>query len=295
MDCLVVGANGLLGSNAVSAGQSRDLDIGGTYHSTEPGFDVPLVQFDLEKAGSFGELLDRFDPDAVVNCAAMTDVDACESHPDLADEINGEAPGTMAEQCAERSVEFLHVSTDYVFDGTARSPYAESAKTDPAQAYGESKLAGECEVQSRGDDAVIVRLSFVWGAHRSSGDLTGFPAWVRDQLRAEESVPLFTDQWVTPTRAGQAAETILDLLGQDGGGLFHVAAKSCVTPFEFGELLADALGADRSLLQKGSMADVDRTATRPSYTCLDVSKVESELGRAQPTLREDIETVIEDL
>jgi dTDP-4-dehydrorhamnose reductase len=102
---------------------------------------------------------------------------------------------------------------------------------------------------------------------------------------------LFTDQWVTPTRAGQAAEILLDLIEQDTSGVFHIACSSCVTPYEFGEVIADHVGNSEELLSEGSMDDVERDATRPTYSCLDVENVESELDCPQPTLREDVETV----
>ena len=201
------------------------------------------------------------------------------------------APGGLASHCDANGVKFVHVSTDYVFDGTIHESYSESADPNPVQMYGESKLAGEQAVRDEVAEAVIARLSFVWGVHRSRSDLTGFPAWVRDQLQSEESVPLFTDQWVTPTRAGQAAEILLDLIEQDATGPFHIACSSCVTPYEFGEVIADHVGSSQELLSKGLMADVERDATRPKHSCLDIAKVESTLSRPQPTLREDIETV----
>lgn len=290
MRLLVVGANGLLGSNVVYTGQQRGWDVCGTYHSTRPEFDIPLMQFDLGDYTDFGDLLEAYSPDVVVNCAAMTDVDGCEEDPERAQLLNGDAPGGLAAQCEANDVEFVHISTDYVFDGTARDPYVEDATPNPVQAYGESKLAGERAVRSASETALIARLSFVWGIHRSSGDLTGFPAWVRDQLGSGESVPLFTDQWVTPTRAGQAADTLLDLIAREEGGCYHVACTSCVTPYEFGTVIAAEMGADSALLQEGSMGDVDRAATRPTYSCLDVGTVEEVLDRTQPTIREDVET-----
>jgi len=289
MRLLVVGANGLLGSNVVHAALQRDWAVSGTYHSTNPEFEVPVTSFDLRDHDSFPEVLADHDPDVVVNCAAMTDVDGCEANPGTAHLLNAVAPGELAAHCDSNDVDFVHVSTDYVFDGTARDPYSEGAEPNPVQVYGESKLAGERAVQEASDAALLPRLSFVWGIHRSAGALTGFPAWVRNQLEAGDAVPLFTDQWVTPTRAGQAATTLLNLIAQDASGVYHVASRSCVTPYEFGTVLADRMGADATLLQEGSTADVDRNATRPTYSCLDIGKVEGALGRAQPTLREDVD------
>ncbi|ACV47340.1 MULTISPECIES: dTDP-4-dehydrorhamnose reductase [Halomicrobium] len=291
MRLLVVGANGLLGSNVVLAGQQRGWDVCGTYHSTQPAFDIPLTQFDLGEHDTFDETLAEHDPDVVINCAAMTDVDGCETNPEQAYVLNGNAPGELATDCDANGVDFIHVSTDYVFDGTQRTPYSESADPDPAQVYGQSKLVGEQAVHGEVPETLIARLSFVWGIHRSRGDLTGFPAWIRNRHQSDETVPLFTDQWVTPTRAGQAAETLLDLIGQDATGLFHVACSSCVSPYEFGEMIAEYVNAGEDLLSEGSIEDVERDATRPTYSCLNVEHVESTLGRSQPTIREDVEAV----
>jgi len=289
MRLLVVGANGLLGSNVVRAGQQRGWAVSGTYHSTHPNFDIPLTQFNLQEYSTFDDVIDEYGPDVVVNCAAMTDVDGCERDPEAAHVINSEAPAGMAARCEQDGIDFVHVSTDYVFDGTARDPYSETADPNPAQVYGESKLAGERAVQDAMETALLPRLSFVWGIHRSTGTLSGFPAWVREHLQASEAVPLFTDQWVTPTRAGQAAQTVLSLVEQASDGLYHVACSSCVTPYEFGEVLAAHVGANSDLLQAGSTDDIDRAAARPTYSCLDVAKVAEELGREQPTLREDVD------
>ncbi len=291
MRLLVVGANGLLGSNVVHAGQQRGWTVCGTYHSTRPTFDIPLTQFDLQDYNSFDDILTEHDPDGVVNCAAMTDVDGCETNPEQAHILNGDAPGGLSAHCDANGVEFVHVSTDYIFNGTEREPYGESADPNPVQVYGESKLSGEQAVTKGTTDALVARVSFVWGIHRNRDELTGFPAWVRGRLLSDEDVPLFTDQWVTPTRAGQAAETLLNLAEQEATGLFHIACSSCVTPYEFGNIIADHIDNSEELLSEGSVDDVERDAIRPTYSCLDVERVESELDRPQPTLREDVETV----
>jgi len=295
MNLLVVGANGLLGSNVVAAGRRRNWGVTGTYHSTRSDFPIPLVQFDLRDETAFAGVLEEHDPDAVVNCAAMTDVDACERHPQQARRLNGDAPGPLAALCEANGVGFVHASTDYVFDGNAGEPYTETAPPNPVQVYGETKLAGERAVREGSDSALVVRLSFVWGIHRGSGALTGFPSWVQSRLHSEDDVPLFTDQWVTPTRAGQAAEAVLDLLEMQGSGVYHVACRDCVTPFRFGRLLAESLGAGTDALVESSVDDVDREATRPRYSCLDVTRIEKALNRPQPSLQDDIDAVLDEL
>lgn len=295
MDVLVCGAEGLLGSNVVRAAQFRDWRVSGTYFAERPPFDISLAELDVRDRAAFETVLDEIAPDAVVNCTAMTDVDGCEESPEQAHAINADAPGSMAECCDARDVDFLHVSTDYVFDGQDRSRYAEDDPVDPIQVYGASKLAGERAVRAVSPAAPIARLSFVWGVHRARSALAGFPAWVCDRLGAGESVPLFTDQWVTPTRAGQAAETILDLLAAAATGTYHVAATDCVTPHAFGQAIARLVGADPDLCEEGSRADVDRAAERPVHSCLAVDRVAATLGREQPSLDADLAAVADAL
>lgn len=291
MRLLVVGANGLLGSNVVTVARNRDWDVVGTYHSHAPAFDIPLEQLDITNTDRVRDVIREHDPDWVINCAAMTDVDDCEINPERANEINARAPGKIAEICAHESTRFLHVSTDYVFDGQQTGTYTESSTPNPVQEYGISKLAGERAVREVSADALIARLSFVYGIHRSTNELTGFPAWVRDRLTAGKETPLFTDQQITPTRAGQAAATFLDLIENKQTGEYHVATQSCVTPYQFGVEICEQMNADSSLLSAGSRDDVERDADRPACTCLDVSRVETALGRSQPTIEEELDAI----
>ena len=291
MRVLVIGVNGLLGSNVVAAGQDRGWKVYGTYYSTASGFDIPTKQFNLADASAFNEILDRYEPDVVINCAAMTDVDACERNPEQAEQINGDSPGILASQCDAYGSEFVHTSTDYVFNGKSRDRYTEADTPNPIQVYGHSKLAGEQTVQEARPDSLIARLSFVYGIHRGSDTLAGFPAWVRNRIESGEDVPLFTDQWITPSRAGQAADTILDLIEHEATGRSHIAARTCVTPYEFGKQLAAEMETGDASFVEASLDDIDREASRPAYTCLNTDKIATELGRKQPPLAEDVAAI----
>ena len=291
MDVLVVGGNGLLGSAVVAAAQARSHTVSLTYHSSAPAFDVPATQLDVRETEEFVDILEATAPDLVVNCAAMTDVDGCESARERAFAVNAEAPGAMAAACATRDVAFVHVSTDYVFDGESRTPYPEMAATNPVQVYGTSKVAGDRRVLENDADALVARLSFVYGRRGDTGALDGFPAWVDGKLSAGESAPLFADQWITPSRAGATASTILDLVDASASGLFHVACRTCTTPYEFGQEIAALQGYDTDLIDEGSTDDVARDAARPTYSCLDIGLLERTLGRAQPTLASDLRAV----
>lgn len=291
MRVLVLGANGLLGSNVVKTAQMRGHDVAGTYHTSNPAFDVPLKSADIRDTDRIREILSEYSPDVAVNCAALTDVDGCEADLDKAFAINANAPGEIAAVCSEMDIKFVQVSTDYVFDGSIDEPYSETDDPNPIQVYGESKLAGEQAVRGTTAETYIVRLSFLYGIHRANNTLSGFPEWVRDRLDKNESTPLFVDQYVTPTRAGQAAATILEVINRENSGTVHVACRSCVTPYMFGELICQRMNAEPDLLVESSMSDVEREAKRPTYTCFEVNRVESFLGRPQPSLEGDISLI----
>jgi dTDP-4-dehydrorhamnose reductase len=290
MTILILGAGGLLGSNVATLAAAQG-DVVGTYHTSEPDLGVRTRQLAIEDAELVKETLDDVAPTAVINCAAMTDVDGCESAPEQANEVNARAPGRIAQLCSDRGIDLVHVSTDYVFDGESKDRYTETSATNPIQEYGASKLEGEQAVRESDADAALVRLSFVYGVHQATGELTGFPAWVAGRLEAGEEVPLFTDQHVTPSRAGQSASVLLSLLEQGATGCYHAACRSCVTPYEFGHEIRQRMGAPEELMTTSRMADVERPARRPANTCLDVSRLEETLGESQPTLEEDLDSI----
>lgn len=288
MRLLVVGANGLLGSNVTDVALDRPDHVVTTYHSSDPGFDRPSYQLDITSSEEVRSVISDVQPDAVINCAAMTDVDGCETAPERAHAVNAEGAGHVAQAAERTNADLIHTSTDYVFDGSTESPYSEDVDPNPCQEYGRSKLEGERLVRETHSEPTIVRLSFVYGRSFPDETLSGFPAWVRSQAIDGAEIPLFTDQHVSPSYARTTARTMLDLLESGHSGTFNVASRSCVTPFEFGSIILDEGGFDDAKIRKGSMNNVDRDARRPRHTCLDVTRIEETLGRPEPALREDV-------
>lgn len=289
MRLLVVGATGLLGSNVTDMALGEIEQVVATHYSSEPGFDCPSHHLDITSVMNVDMIVSDVDPDVIVNCAAMTDVDGCETNPERANAVNAEGAENVARAAEQADADLIHTSTDYVFDGDRDSPYPEDADTNPCQEYGRSKLEGERLVHKVHSHPIILRLSFVYGCSFPDGALSGFPAWVCNQAADGVEIPLFTDQRISPSYARTTARTILDLLESDHSGTFNVASNSCVTPFEFGKNILREAGFDDSRVRKGSMDDVKRDAERPRHTCLDVTRIEEVLGRPQPTLWENVE------
>jgi len=290
MDLLVTGAGGLLGSNLATATESAGKSVIATYHNRKPQIQGNCEKLDITNKERIDSILRSYDPNVLINCAAMTDVDKCEQNPEKARLVNGDAPGMLAHLASKYDVKLVQISTDYVFDGRVQNWYEPGDETGPIQAYGRSKLRGERQVKKEHSNPLIIRLSFVYG-RIETGELKGFPAWVLDRIQEGISTSLFTDQYVTPTRAGSAATTILDLCRRDATGTFHSAATDCVTPHEFGTALVETIGEPTTNLAQGCLADIDRPAERPQNTCLSVTKTEQQLDRSEPTLRKDLDVL----
>lgn len=291
MPVLVTGAGGLLGGAIARAASAVDIPVLATYHTRKPEIAAPCEQLDITETGQFESLVRTYEPETVINCAAMTDVDGCEEHPEQARAVNGDAPGELARVVARHDIGFIQISTDYVFSGEQERRYEPDDETAPKQVYGRSKLRGEKAVRAAHPNPWIVRLSFVYG-RTEHDEPAGFPAWVLDRLERAESTPLFTDQYITPTRAESAAQTILKLTGKQSGETVHVAARDCITPYEFGMRLAEFTEHPTELLEEGSMADIDRAAVRPKNTCLSVDRIESILRNEQPTFEADLRAFV---
>lgn len=181
-------------------------------------------QADLEDPAACAAAIHAHAPAAVINAAAYTAVDRAEEEEPLAHRINAEAPGAMARACAERGIPFLHVSTDYVFDGSGAAPWRPEDPTAPCNAYGRSKRAGELAVMAAGGQAAILRTSWVFSAHGSN--------FVRTMLRLSETrdaLNVVGDQIGGPTPAADIAASLLRMAeamreGQ-GGGIYHYAGQ----------------------------------------------------------------------
>jgi dTDP-4-dehydrorhamnose reductase len=279
---LVTGATGLLGSHLVRALEGQD-DVVFAGHTNVPRGDRRWVTCDLTDAAALAELVRNHAPGLIVNCAALTNVDACETEPDLADALNAGAPTWLAALGVAAGFRLVQISTDSVFDGTD-APYAEDDVTAPLNEYARSKLAGEQGVAAAGGDHLILRTTFFG---RSPID-TGLADWLIRELGAGREVTGFEDVRFSPLDASTLAGLILELARSDTHGTLHLGASDSVSKFEFALLVADAFGLDRSLIRPGRLADAALAAPRPFDTALDTGRAATALGRPLPSVAECI-------
>lgn len=255
MRVLVTGSLGQLGSELVALlGERGDAVMG----VDRPGIDITLP-------GSVASVMELFQPDVVVNCAAWTAVDDAESDEAAALRVNGDGPRILAEACRDRGAWLVQISTDYVFAGDADAPYAEGAAPAPRSAYGRTKLAGEVAVQEvLPDRHYIVRTAWLYGVNGAN-----FVKTILKAQRTRGSVSVVTDQVGQPTYARDLARQILALIdARPPAGTFHGTNAGVASWFEFTEAIFDQAGIDRSAVTPTDSSAFVRPAPRPAYSVL---------------------------
>ena len=228
-------------------------------------------------------------PHIVFHCAAFTNVDMAESERNTSIAVNADGATNVAEACKTAESRMVFFSTDYVFDGTKRTPYSTNDKPDPVSAYGESKLAGEHIAAASGVDLLLVRTSWLYGSVGKN--------LVREVIRrAREGRPLqlVDDQTGSPTWAEHVAELTLDLVKHQASGTYHVTNSGEATWYDLGREALSISGL-HSEIEPISTEDWGAPAPRPRYSVLDSSKVEAFLGRKMTPWREALKKFLKDI
>ena len=230
-------------------------------------------QLDLGNLDQVRSVLSRTDFALLINCAALTNVDYCESHRDEAFLINAQAPRVLAEICAERSAKLVHISTDYVFDGKQNSPYIESDPPAPLSVYAESKLAGEEDVLRVSPQNLVVRLSWVFGPDKPS-----FIDQIIERARENETVTAVADKFSSPTYTIDAANWLRLAWEHNANGILHLANSGACSWQEWAQYAIDVcrdagIPLKANHVGKLSLSDMKNfVAQRPIYTVLSTVK-----------------------
>jgi dTDP-4-dehydrorhamnose reductase len=252
---LVTGAAGMLGRDLVSVLE----------RSGETVTALTRAELDITDGAAVRDALRHWRPAVVVNCAAWTAVDAAETSEDAALRLNGQAVADLAAACAAAGVRLIQPSTDYVFDGQARRPYAEDDVPSPGTAYGRTKLAGEQAVLDRRDGTgYVVRTAWLYGAHG--------PNFVRTMIRLEQQRPdvdVVDDQHGQPTWTMDVADRIVALVRSGApAGVYHATSSGETTWFGLAREVFRLLGADPDRVRPVGSAAYVRPAPRPAYSVL---------------------------
>jgi dTDP-4-dehydrorhamnose reductase len=278
---LITGASGLVGTYLLVEMKTDYIDnIYVTTHESGPTFGKP-IQLDLAHTRNVSEMLEKLRPDIIVNLAALTNVDQCEIDRKLATRLNKDLVSAISKYVynSNRNAYIVHVSTDYVFDGTVGN-YNEDSQTNPINWYGITKLQGENEISNKlgENNWCIARTSTPYGIHQKK---QSFPLFIIKKLRNYESVKVMTDQYTSPTYAMNLSKMIKEIIDRRIKGVIHVSGASRLSRYEQALEVAKLLGLDRTLILNVRMDEMGMKANRPRDSSLNTSKA-SKILRFKP-------------
>lgn len=278
---LITGANGLLGQELVARMSSLPVyDVLATGRDATPRYvrgSCGYTRLDITDAESIHRIYEDFAPDVVVNCAAVTQVDACETERDACWKVNADAVETLARAAKQFGSRLIQVSTDFVFDGT-EGPYAEGARPNPVNYYGKAKLAGENAARLAGTDRWgVARTVLVFGTSDGS-TRSNIALWVINELSNGRPIHVVTDQFRTPTYAPDLADGIERMVRYGKSGIYHLSGREYLSVFDFAKVIARTFDLDESLVRPTDSATFSQPAARPPRTGFIVLKAETEIG-----------------
>jgi dTDP-4-dehydrorhamnose reductase len=292
MRVLVTGANGLLGQKLTSL-LDREPGVeliatgrGDSRRSLRQGIYLTL---DVTQEEDITQALDAHRPDVVIHTAAMTQVDQCETEREECWRQNVTAVAYLSKACEARGIHLIHLSTDFVFDGSV-GPLDESATPHPLSHYGESKLAAERLVQGLQTPWTIIRTVLVYGVTKDQSR-SNIVLWVKSSLEAGKVIRVVNDQWRTPTLAEDLAMGCLLIAQRKATGIYHISGAEMLTPYDIAQRTAEYFGLDKGLIQETNSLEFKQPARRPLKTGFIIDKARKDLGYAPHSFREGLALV----
>ena len=262
---IVLGANGQLGSDICAVLKEANYEVVESTHAN----------LDLANTDSFDAYFSALKPDVVVNTAAYHNVMLCEEKPEMANQINAIAPGVLSALSKKLNFRFIHISTDYVFDGLKGQPYLESDQANPLNEYGKSKLKGEVNVLAENEDSVVMRVSGLYGNHpcRAKNGLN-FVQLMLKLAREKGEVKVVTDEIVSPTYTKNIAQQIVKILDSGIKGMIHSTSEGSCSWNEFAAEIFAYTKTPVSLLSSLA-SDSPPVVKRPSYSVLENARLKA--------------------
>ena len=259
---LLTGANGQLGSDL--------RDLSSSYPQYEFVF-TDVAELSIVDKNAVDNFFKKERPAYLINCAAYTAVDKAETERELCDQINGTAVGILASACTEYGTKFVHISTDYVFDGNASSPLKETDEVDPVNAYGASKLLGEQLAVENDPDVIIIRTSWVYSFYGKN-----FVKTMMRLMTEKESIGVVNDQVGSPTYAADLAEAIMQIIssGKWEPGIYNYSNDGIISWRDFANEIKRLINSS-CVVNPLTTEQFPTPAKRPKYSALDKSKIQS--------------------
>jgi dTDP-4-dehydrorhamnose reductase len=275
---LVTGSSGLLGLNLIQEVMGI-YDVIGVDRGKLVNAPFKLIKADLLDPGALDLALDSAQPDWLINCVALPDLEACEDNPDLAHRLNIDLSAQMAKACKGRGVSYVHISTDAVFDGTKDGFYTEEDTPNPLSIYARTKFAGEQVVLAENPDAIVARVNFYGWSLSGRRSLAEF---FYHNLTHGRSMSGFTDVRFCPMLVNDTARTLIKMLQKNLHGLYHLVGPQAMSKYQFGIEIARRFGLRESEISPKSINTSSLIARRAHNLCLSTNKLSTDLGEPLP-------------
>ncbi|MFN7494526.1 MAG: SDR family oxidoreductase, partial [Cyclobacteriaceae bacterium] len=291
MRILVTGSNGLLGQKLVELISSGNDYLIATAKSSLV-IDLPKGEFhslDVTDASSVESVIAQSKPEVIIHTAAMTQVDQCETEQEKCWLNNVQAVENLVKACEKFAVRLIHLSTDFIFDGT-HGPIDETEKPNPLSYYGKSKLAAEELIQKSNIEWAILRTVLVFGVTKDMSR-SNIVLWVKKSLEEGKTIQVVNDQWRTPTLAEDLAMGCYLAATKKAKGIYNISGETMMTPYDIAIATAEFFNLDPSLIKKTDSTQFKQPAARPPKTGFIIAKAKRELGYQPRSFSEGLKIV----
>src|ERR1035437_4876005 len=290
---LVIGVNGMLGQRIIHFFSTREnIQLLGSSFEPAPSFNnVDYKSCDITVREAIKDIILDFYPDYIINTAAFTNVDLCETERETAWKINVKGVEYLAEASRVIDAHLIHISTDYVFDGT-KGPYDERAKPNPLGYYGRTKLASENVLKISGTYYTILRTNVLYGMADNRQD---FVRWIVNSMKKGTPIRIVTDQVNNPTFIDDLVQAINKALEYKKYGIYNIGGREFISRYDFTLRIADYFNLDKSLITPITTEELNQPAKRPLHSGLITIKAESELEFKPHSINETLAIIKKDL
>jgi len=277
---LITGSNGLLGQKLLEFFTKKNnfkvIGCSRGENRLQNDLDFKYYQVDLTNHQELNKILSVENPNIIINCVAMTNVDECEENKTQCDKINVDTVQNIVDFCKEKNTKLIHLSTDFIFDGK-KGYYQENDTPNPLNYYGLSKLKAENSITKQLTNYAIIRTILVYGTTKNT-NRGNIVTWVKNNLENDKEINVVNDQLRMPTMVDDLVKAIHLIVKKDAKGIYHISSNTLFSIYEIATIVAKEFNLDNSKIHSIKTSELNQKAKRPLKTGFNLQKAENELG-----------------